>query len=495
MVDDSYLAPQTFATPKGSQNPMLIDSGEGESDLLEFRKMGLPNEMINALKAMDISTPSGIQKLAIPQVTTGANLVFAAQTGSGKTLAYLLPLLAALRAQEQAQGYQRAAQRPRALVLVPTRELALQVLEVVKGLGHGGARVASAAVTGGGDYGQQRRVLERVQDVIVATPGRLLQHREKGHFYGSRVTHVVIDEMDTMLMQGFGPEIKKLIQTLDRDRCQFLLCTATLTKAVRRFLEEENYIPGPPRVVEASDVHRSLPNLRHAMVDTKGRDKVTVLLDVLFQHREKTTIVFCNTVKSAQMLDHSLAEAGLRALCYHGEVRGDERRENLARFKRGEVRFLVATDIAARGLDVPDVEHVVMFDFPLNPVDYLHRSGRTARMGASGMVTSVLAKRDRVLAGAIEAAVRKGLPLDTLTASKRDYQEGKKLAEVVGRRGKASGQGNNHSFKQPRGSSRGGSRHQDGGKSMGKDAVKAGARQPGNGGGLRQKTGGRRSSR
>ncbi|CAM9912209.1 unnamed protein product, partial [Phaeothamnion confervicola] len=243
-----------------------------------------------------------------------------------------------------------------------------------------------------------------------------------------------------MLMQGFGPDIKKLVGPVlgsveRKNSVQFIFVTATLTKAVRQLLEDGDY--PKVRTVETRDVHKGLPSMKHAMVDTKGRDKLASLLDVLHQNqgRVERTLVFCNTVKSCQAVEHAVREAGLDCRPYHGEVPSIDRAENLRRFKLGEVRHLVATDIAARGLDMPNVAHVINFDFPLNPIDYLHRSGRTARMGATtgvaaqGRVTSLLAKRDRVLATAIEKAVLSGGRLDELSSRREDYLEpGQRLA-------------------------------------------------------------------
>ncbi|CAM9701303.1 unnamed protein product [Ectocarpus sp. 8 AP-2014] len=185
------------------------------------------------------------------------------------------------------------------------------------------------------------------------------------------------------------------------------------------------------------------------MIDIKGRDKMSALIDIAQQHLKdfKRTLVFCNTVKSCRAAEFGLREVDIKALSYHGEVPSDERSSNLERFKAGQAKYLVCTDIASRGLDMPDVDHVVMFDFPLNPIDYLHRSGRTARMGAKGRVTSLLAKRDLVLAAAIEQAVQSGLPLDELSSRRTDYATGGKLGPLFGRKGKVSVKGSHHSLK------------------------------------------------
>jgi superfamily II DNA/RNA helicase len=285
-------------------------------------------------------------------------------------------------------------------------------------------------------------------DIVVASPGRLLQHYERGHVFFSQVKHVVIDEMDTMLKDGFGPDLKRLLVPIEqkskRDKVQYLMATATLTPAVKRLMENEQF--PKTRFLQADDAHRSLPTMRHVMLDTKGGDKVQLLLDVCSQSKQKgeRVLVFCNTVQSCRAVEHAMREVALPVLCYHGEMHSEERAASLEKFKdeSGGSNFLVCTDIASRGLDMPLVEHVVMFDFPLNPIEYLHRSGRTARMGAKGKVTSLLTKRDRVLAQAIQTAVAKGLPLDALSSRKRDYESGGKLSGLKnGKLGEAASGG------------------------------------------------------
>jgi superfamily II DNA/RNA helicase len=401
-------------------------------DVGPWRRLGLSDEMHHALNGMGLREPSPIQQQAIPQLMTGENLLVASETGSGKTLGYLLPIIQALRAAE-ALGTVRQVKRPRALVLVPTRELADQVLAVTKSIGHV-AKVASCAVMGGdGDFARQKRSLAGVVDVVVASPGRLLKHRKLDNVHLSQITHVVIDEVDTMLTQGFGPDIEQLISPLTRDGgkegVQLVLTTATVTKAVRALLEKD--FP-PVRMIESPRLHRTVDTLQHDMVDTTGRDKLVVLLETLQVRPGARTLLFCNTVSSCRAVEHYLSEQRFPSLSYHGELNSAERRENIATFKAGDVAVLVCTDLAARGLDMPVVSHVIMFDFPLNPIDYLHRAGRTARMGSDGLVTALVAKRDRVLATAIDRAIGKGLPLDSLTSNKADYVAGKgRLANVV----------------------------------------------------------------
>ncbi|CAM9813894.1 unnamed protein product, partial [Scytosiphon promiscuus] len=423
---------------------------------MDFTGLGLLDDLVGAMDEFGFDSPSKIQRKAIPQILSGGNVVFAAATGSGKTLAYLMPLVQQLRAQEaqaEIDGESiRQTKRPRAIILVPTRELATQVLEVAKRLSRT-CKFSSCGVVGGEDYGKQRQRLASTVDLVVATPGRLLKHHEATNFFMSKVNFVVVDEVDTMLTQGFAADIEKLTRPMlsnpeRRETAQFIFVTATLTKAVKNLLGEDGGYP-KVRQVETRDVHHTLPSMKHVMIDIKGRDKMSSLIDITQQHFKefKRTLVFCNTVKSCRAAEFGLREVDIKALSYHGEVPSDERSANLERFKAGDAKYLVCTDIAARGLDMPDVDHVVMFDFPLNPIDYLHRSGRTARMGAKGRVTSLLAKRDLVLAAAIEQAVQAGLPLDELSSRRTDYATGARLGPLFGRKGKVSVKGSHHSLK------------------------------------------------
>jgi len=484
------------------------------------------------------------------------SIAFAAATGSGKTLAYLLPIVQSLKAQEvlvqtlpiHQQGYLRRPKRPRAIVLAPTRELASQISSVLKTLSHH-VKISSTVVVGGEDYGTQRKKLEGIVDVVVASPGRLVKHWKDGNVFLGSVQFVVIDEFDTMLEQGFQADIGNLLHPLlykhkgsfsskedlskvelVDDAPQVVLTSATMTQAVRRLLNDPSLtqqhptikkqyptsnndssdikilLPKNMRLLTAPGLHRVVPRLRQVFVDVGNADKLSLLADVVSeiggsgsvltskqkqkQASQGLTLVFCNTVSSCRAAQYALMESGISSLSYHGEMNSAARAQNLELFRdagKGEgnsesfsssvsrgtnkiqqltdkdvvddedesmidvdeakakepVRVLVCTDIAARGLDVPEVDHVVMFDFPLNSIDYLHRAGRTARgvnqksddvssssniRSGSGRVTALVTKRDKVLALAIEGAVQRGEALDGLSSRKTDYNPGSKLS-------------------------------------------------------------------
>lgn len=520
-----------FRMPKDSYDDSMptavhIKGGGG----IHWSKLGLMEEFVMAVyeveHGMGLQAPTPVQSTVIPALLNmgpSQSVAFAAATGSGKTLAYLLPIMQQLKIQEMdlittttnsnnasatatvKLMEERRPKRPRVLVLAPTRELAQQISSVIKSLSHT-IKLSSAVVVGGEDYGTQKKKLDKYLDIVVATPGRLVKHRNDGNIFLGSVQYVVVDEMDTMLEQGFQADIGNLVHPLlytkDRNGKALLqgglregaprvvLTSATMTNAVKRLLK----VPGVPpkrrlqqkggpqdddsvqtmqlpsniRVIELPGLHRVVPRLRQVFVDVGNVDKLSLLLDVVLSGGGKgsaistkerknsgsstrpLTMVFCNTVASCRAAEHALAEAGINSLCYHGEMNSMERSENLKLFREsGEglddtlPNVLVCTDIAARGLDVPQVDHVVMFDFPLNPIDYLHRAGRTARgLGSgtttshgnhdslrpgSGRVTALVAKRDRVLAAAIESAVQRGEPLDNLSSRKSDYLPGGRL--------------------------------------------------------------------
>ena len=580
-----------FSGPRGSFDDAIPEgpdastaAGDGEDAAASlWSSLGLITELVDTLskptseRGMGFSAgPTPVQKMAIPAILQGyvpydadvearrrskektsafgahadhtgeGNVAFAAATGSGKTLAYLLPVVQMLKSDEllslslppEQAARLRKPKRPRAIILAPTRELSTQILTVLKQISHS-AKVSSESLVGGEDYGKQRKRLEsRPVDVVVATPGRLVKHLQAGNVFLGSVRHVVIDEFDTMLEQGFQSDLgtilhpllyqKKVIYPSEVDRLrlvegapQIVLTTATMTNAVRRLLadptvepkkqyraepdpnKEVNIVlPKDIRVLTAPGLHKAVPRLRQTFVDVGNADKLSLLNDIVAGSGGQgsvvtrsdgslpdgsghaLTLVFCNTVPSARAAQHSLAEAGVPSLCYHGDLSSADRAENLQTFRDAASsndsdapRVLVCTDIAARGLDVPEVDHVCMFDFPLNPIDYLHRAGRTARATAvksmragSGRVTALVAKRDRVLAGAIERAVREGEPLDQLSSRKSDYQQGGRLdprMKSASNRPRGGGGGDRDRSSGRGGGGRGGGRGGRGGRGRG----------------------------
>ncbi|CAI8593811.1 unnamed protein product [Vicia faba] len=416
------------ATKPASEIVKKSDGKEGKKkeavvvDVGSFGELGISDEVMGAVKEIGIEVPTEIQCIGIPAVLEGKSVVLGSHTGSGKTLAYLLPLVQLLRRDEQLNGLVLKPKRPRAVVLCPTRELSEQVFRVAKSISHH-ARFRCTMVSGGGRLRPQEDSLSNPIDMVVGTPGRILQHIEEGNMVYGDIQYLVLDEADTMFDQGFGPDIRKFIAPLkqraskpDSLGFQTVLVTATMTKAVQNLVDEE--FQGIVHL-RTSTLHKKISSARHDFLKLSGSEnKLDALLQVLEPSLAKgnRVMVFCNTLNSSRAVDHFLGENLIFTVNYHGEVPAEQRVENLNKFKSntGDCPTLVCTDLAARGLDL-DVDHVIMFDFPLNSIDYLHRTGRTARMGAKGKVTSLVTKKDFGLATKIEEAIRKNESLEAIT--------------------------------------------------------------------------------
>ncbi|KAL6504189.1 hypothetical protein OROGR_026112 [Orobanche gracilis] len=394
-----------------------------------FEELGLSDEVMGVLGELGITSPTEIQSIGIPAVLKGKSVVLGSHTGSGKTLAYLLPLAQLLRRDEALHGILMKPRRPRAVLLCPTRELCEQVFRVAKSVSHH-ARFRSTMLSGGGRLKPQEDSMNSPIDMVVGTPGRVLQHIEEGNLVYGDIRYLVLDEADTMFDHGFGPDIRKFLGPL-RNRAfkpdglgfQTVLVTATMTKAVQKLVDEE--FDGILHI-RTSTLHRRIASARHDFIKlSSSENKLEALLQVLEPSLAKgnRVMVFCNTLNSSRAVDHFLEENRIPTVNYHGEVPAEQRIQNLDKFKSndGDCPTLVCTDLAARGLDL-DVDHVVMFDFPSNSIDYLHRTGRTARMGAKGKVTSLVARKDVMLANRIEEAVKKNESLESLSIDsiKRD---------------------------------------------------------------------------
>ncbi|CAH2070725.1 unnamed protein product, partial [Thlaspi arvense] len=387
-----------------------------------FEELGLSEEVMGALKELNIEVPTEIQCIGIPAVMERKSVVLGSHTGSGKTLAYLLPIVQLMREDEASLGKMTKPRRPRTVVLCPTRELSEQVYRVAKSVSHH-ARFRSILVSGGSRIRPQEDSLNNAIDMVVGTPGRILQHIEEGNMVYGDIAYLVLDEADTMFDRGFGPDIRKFLAPLKQRALktndqgfQTVLVTATMTTAVQKLVDEE--FEGIEHL-RTSSLHKKIANARHDFVKLSGsEDKLEALLQVLEPSLAKGSkvMVFCNTLNSSRAVDHYLSENQISTVNYHGEVPAEQRVENLKKFKdeEGDCPTLVCSDLAARGLDL-DVDHVIMFDFPKNSIDYLHRTGRTARMGAKGKVTSLISRKDQMLAARIEEAMRNNEGLESLT--------------------------------------------------------------------------------
>jgi superfamily II DNA/RNA helicase len=412
-----------------------------------FEEAGLTDESLRrALENMNIVEPTEIQTKAIDVIGRGAGNAFvASHTGSGKTLAYLLPVIQRMKAAEIAAGDRLAKpKRPKVVVACPTRELAEQVAEVAKALSHV-AKFSSYLVVGGRRLGTQKERLDSAIDVVIGTPGRLIKHVDQGNLFLGSVDAMVLDEADTLFEAGFGDEVKRLLRPLkarpEGKTC--VLVSATMPDRLKKLVDEE--LPAL-QYIKTDSLHRSAPGLKHRFVDCPGDvDKMTVLEQIVApEHKQgKKLMIFCNTLPSCIAVERTMFEADIRTVQYHGDMTSDARADAMREFidaDADENLTMVCTDLAARGLDFGrvKVDHVVNFDFPMNSLDYIHRSGRTARAGAGGKVTNLVAKKDRVLASEIDNAVKLGLPIDNATSS-RAVSEARKKKSIADARDRRTG--------------------------------------------------------
>ena len=358
---------------------------------MTFADLGLSDELLRAVNDSGYNEPTPIQRAAIPSVLMGKDLIGIAQTGTGKTAGFVLPMLDILH-----HGRSRALM-PRSLILEPTRELAMQVSENFEKYGkyH---KLSMALLIGGVQMGDQIKALEKGVDVLIATPGRLMDLFGRGKILLTGCELLVIDEADRMLDMGFIPDIEEICSKLPKSR-QTLLFSATMPppiqKLAAKFLNE-------PKRVEVTRPATANVNIEQKLVEVSTDKKKDVLKELLRSEGMKNAIVFCNRKTTVRELTGSLRRAHLAAGQIHGDMDQSERIAEFDRFKRDEINILVASDVAARGLDVKGVSHVFNFDVPWQPDDYIHRIGRTGRAGAKGTAITLATKGDSELIDRIE---------------------------------------------------------------------------------------------
>jgi len=377
---------------------------------MQFTELGLSPELLRAIGEQGYTTPTPIQAQAIPHVLAGRDLEALAQTGTGKTAAFVLPLIQRLTqpastASDPDTPLQRITHTaPRVLVLVPTRELAAQVLESVRTYGkHTGIR--SLAVYGGVGINPQIQTLRRGIDILVATPGRLLDHLEQRTVDLSKVQTLVLDEADRMFDMGFINDIRKIIQRLPKQR-QNLLFSATFAPEVR---ELAHGILKNPALVEVARRNAPAELVAQSVIRVDQAQKKDVLLHLFEAHGWHQVLVFCRTKHGADALSKKLDQSGIRSAALHGNKSQNARTRALADFKSGKLAALVATDIAARGIDIDSLPRVVNFELPHVPEDYIHRIGRTGRAGASGEALSLVSIDERIQLRDIERLLKREL--------------------------------------------------------------------------------------
>jgi ATP-dependent RNA helicase RhlE len=357
--------------------------------------------LLKALRAAGHSVPTPIQRKAIPAALDGRDVLGAAQTGTGKTAAFALPVLQQLVEQPPA-----SRRRIRVLVLTPTRELAAQVRDSFAQYGRY-LDLREAVIFGGVNQNRQVAELERGVDILVATPGRLWDLIEQRLIDLSHVEHLVLDEVDRMLDQGFWPTVRRIVRKVPSER-QTLLFSATMPAALKPLVDELLDDPVSVSVAKVSSTPEEIDQ-RVCFVD-EGPQKRAVLADFLRGEGVSRTIVFTRTKHGANRVVLQLSKAGIRAEAIHGNKSQNARERALNGFRDGDVPVLVATDIAARGLDIDGVSHVVNYDLPVDAESYVHRIGRTARAGRKGMAFSLCSSDERPLLARIERLIGKRVP-------------------------------------------------------------------------------------
>ncbi len=362
---------------------------------MSFKDLELQAEILRAIDEAGFTTPTPIQSQAIPQILGGYDLRASAQTGTGKTAAYLLPIISRLLTPRASPSC-----LPRVLILVPTRELALQVTEEAEKYTRHLHKIKTVCIYGGAPYPIQNRQLSRPHEILVATPGRLIDHLERGRVDLSGIETFVLDEADRMLDMGFVDPVEQIAAATPPTR-QTLLFSATMQGSVLRL--SRNLLKNP-REISVSHDHDKHENIEQRLYYVDDlQHKYRLLNHLLHDPEINQAIVFTSTKRFADELVDELYMQGCRsAAALHGDMNQRQRMRTITRLRQGEIRFLVATDIAARGIDVQTISHVINFDLPRSVEDYVHRIGRTGRAGANGLALSFAANNERHLVTKIE---------------------------------------------------------------------------------------------
>jgi superfamily II DNA/RNA helicase len=397
---------------------------------MTFEALGLHPSILKALTEAGYTKPTSVQAQAIPAALEGRDLMVSSQTGSGKTAAFMLPSLHKFASVEQPaagsktpnqerQSSRSRGERPRfqpaqpkMLVLTPTRELALQVTTASEKYGSAMRRVRTVSILGGMPYPKQMQLLSRNPEILVATPGRLIDHMESGKINFSELQVLVLDEADRMLDMGFIDDIEKIVAATPETR-QTMLFSATLDGVVGNMAKRITREPLVIQVAGSATKHENIQQRVHFVDDLSHKNRI---LDHLL--RDTTldqAVVFTATKRDADTIADRLNIAGFAAAALHGDMHQGARNRTLDALRRGQVRVLVATDVAARGIDVPGITHVVNYDLPKFPEDYVHRIGRTGRAGRNGLAISLVNHAEQLNIKRIERFTKQLIPVDVIT--------------------------------------------------------------------------------
>lgn len=382
--------------------------------MIDFLQLGIRKEINHTLKSLGIEVPTTIQERTIPSVLEGKDVIAKAQTGTGKTLAFVLPIL------EKIDVHKSDVQ---ALILTPTRELAQQISKEIKKMIENVAGVNVLAVYGGQDVEHQLKKLKGAQHIVVATPGRLLDHIRRGTIDLSTIRMLVLDEADQMLLMGFLPEVEDIIYETLSSR-QTMLFSATMPNEIhslaKKYMVEPEFIEVKAKKVTVDEV-------KQVVIETTDRRKQATLFHLIQEHRPFLAIIFCRTKIRAKKLHDALIANGYESDELHGDLSQSKREKAMKRFRDAKTQFLVATDVAARGLDVEGVTHVYNYDIPHDVESYVHRIGRTGRAGGDGMAITLVDPKDLEFLRMIEKGIHQKLEIQVIPGvsipDREDYQK------------------------------------------------------------------------
>ncbi|MEK4802025.1 DEAD/DEAH box helicase [Oceanobacillus sp. FSL K6-0118] len=379
----------------------------------DFLQLGIRKEINHTLKSLGIEAPTSIQERTIPSVLEGKDVIAKAQTGTGKTLAFVLPMI------EKIDVHKSDVQ---ALILTPTRELAQQISKEIKRMVENVEGIHTLAVYGGQDVERQLKKLKGDRHIVVATPGRLLDHIRRESLDLSTVQMLVLDEADQMLQMGFLPEVDDIIHETLSTR-QTMLFSATIPKEIKSLAKK--YMV-EPEFIEVKAKKVTVEEIKQVVIETTERRKQATLFHLIEEHRPFLAIIFCRTKIRAKKLHEALIANGYNSDELHGDLSQSKREKAMKRFREAKTQFLVATDVAARGLDVEGVTHVYNYDIPHDVESYVHRIGRTGRAGGDGVAFTLMAPKDLEFLRMIEKGIHQRLEIQVIKGvripDREDYQ-------------------------------------------------------------------------
>ena len=365
-------------------------------DLKDFLELGISTTLNNTLRGNGIAEPTPIQEKAIPVVLEGKDIIGQAKTGTGKTLAFILPIIEKINSQSS---------HVQALIVAPTRELALQITNEIQKMIVHVKDIHVLAVYGGQDVSQQMKKLQGNTHIVVATPGRLLDHLRRGTIELLHVSMLVLDEADQMLHFGFLPEVEEIIEQTPAER-QTMLFSATMAKQIqslaKRYMRK-------PEIIKIQSAEVTVNNIQQRVVETTDRAKQDTLRQLMERDQPFLAVIFCRTKRRATTLYEALKGYGYNCDELHGDLSQAKRERVMKRFRDAEIQYLIATDVAARGLDVEGVTHVFNYDIPEDVESYIHRIGRTGRAGGSGLAITLVAPKDKMYLQQIEKGINASL--------------------------------------------------------------------------------------